>query len=194
MLALVTWGNLAPSERRFARVWDWNIKIDEGWGFPTPVGTPICPSVGLEHYSLLRKERAYYWSERRFARVWDWNLQSKETKTVEIKSERRFARVWDWNLCCVRALINPVESERRFARVGDCNSYHCANPLLVFVVGTPICPSGGLQLVISVRASSSSGVGTPIFPSGGLQLYHDTLSPSSNRSRNADFPEWGIAT
>src|SRR5581483_2754048 len=61
------------SERRFARVWDWNIACLTGTRTLMHVGTPICPSVGLE----LERSAFLWWrgatSERRFARVWDWN-------------------------------------------------------------------------------------------------------------------------
>src|SRR5581483_4571903 len=61
------------SERRFARVWDWNRNAAAAFNALRGVGTPICPSVGLE----LNRSAFLWWrratSERRFARVWDWN-------------------------------------------------------------------------------------------------------------------------
>src|SRR5581483_11948530 len=60
-------------------------------------------------------------------------------------------------------------------------------------VGTPICPSVGLQLTAISLYQFSSSVGTPICPSVGLQpLCLPTLR--CHLCRNADFPECGIAT
>src|SRR5581483_4056113 len=64
----------------------------------------------------------------------------------------------------------------------------------IIFVGTPICPSVGLEQLLDEPVLLWILVGTPICPSVGLERQDTGVPPTLPVCRNADLPECGIGT
>src|SRR5581483_6445676 len=167
-----------------------------GSGLPRIVGTPICPSVGLEVYRRNSDHADHARSERRFARVWDWKSCARSDKAKRLlMSERRFARVWDWKRQKERhAKAAPLSRNADLPEcgIGRKKSGSPGSPGRRRNADLPECGIGsyrryGGRLYLHRRDADlpECGIGTRKMTS----QYSNPI-----QGRNADLPECGIGT
>src|SRR5581483_4571904 len=110
------------------------------------VGTPICPSVGLELLALRLLVRLAWCRNADLPECGIGTATQQPHSMRSGASERRFARVWDWNSIVARSCGGGVQ--RRNADLPECGIGTRGSRVRAIGqadVGTPICPSVGLE-------------------------------------------------